>query len=178
MYAWETQANYHLNSVCWYTDIGGSPASMTITVDASTSDEFYGVVAFDVTGHDTGSPFPQVSVDNGATVNPASSSASGTLTLGSTPTSGNLVVAMWGVGGDGTGGCTAPTGYSTLTNQTVPNTHVSVFYHVTTATAAVTCSDLGTTVGNWGGIIFEMALASAGTSIVPIIMYQFRQRKN
>lgn len=168
---WEATPNYETNVICWYTDIGGSPAARTITVDASAGNEFYAIIAFDVTGYDTGTPFAQNSVDNGAAVSPASSSQSGTLTLGSAPTSGNLVVAMFGAGADGGGGFATPTGYTALTNQNQAYCQAAVFYHVTTTTAAVTSSDLGQTVGNWGGIIFEMTLAGSGAqSIAPDLL--------
>ena len=156
--------SYHINVVCWYTDISGSPAAMTVTVDASTGNEFYSVIAFDVTGYDTAAPFPQASVDNGANINPASSAASGVLTLGSAPTNGNLVVALFGAGADMGGGFATPTGYTVLTNQSQGYTQAGAFYHVTTTTAAVTCSDLGQTVGAWGGIVFEMKLAGGGVT--------------
>jgi hypothetical protein len=158
---------FHLNSVCWYTDIV-TGASMNVTVDASTGNEFYGVIAFSITGYDTGSPFPQASVDNGAEINPASNSASGVLTLGSSPTSGNMVVAMFGVGGDVAAASATPSGYTALTSQSNNYCHAGVFYHTSTTTAAITSSDLGQSVGNWGGIAFEMALAAAATvSLVP-----------
>lgn len=157
--AWQTDIAYAVNTVCWYMDIGTSPAARTVTVDADAGNCTYAVVAFDVTGYDTGAPFPQSSVNNGAAVNPYSSSASGTLTLGSAPTNGNLVVAMFGAGADDGGGFAVPTDYTALTNQNQGWTQVAVFYRTDTTTAAVTCSDLGTTIGNWGGIIFEMALA-------------------
>lgn len=176
---WETLAIYGINVVAWYTDIGASPSARTVTVDASGGNEFYGVVAFDVTGYDTGAPFPQVSVDNGAAVNPASSSASGTLTLGSAPTNGNLVVAMFGAGADAGGGFATPSGYTALTNQNQAYCQAAVFYRTDTTTAAVTCSDLGQTVGNWGGIVFEMKLAGAATKAPPRTRrknYTFRRR--
>lgn len=176
---WDTNTAYATNVVAWYTDIGGSPASMTVTVDASAGSEFYGVIAFDVTGYNTGSPFPQSSVDNGAAVSPSSDTASGTLTLGAAPTNGNLVVAMFGAGADSGGGFATPTGYSILTNQNNSWTQAAVFYRTDTTTAAATCSDLGQSVGNWGGIIFEMKLAGAATKAPPRTRrknYTFRRR--
>lgn len=163
---WATYSEYAGNCVAWYTDIGGSPASMTVTVDASAGNEFYSVIAFDVTGYDTGTPFAQASVDNGANVNPESNSVSGTLTLGSAPTNGNLVVAMFTSGQDAGGGFTTPSGYSVLVAQNQAYQASAVFYRSDTTTAAVTCSDLGQSVGYWGGIIFEMT-AAAGS--VPVI---------
>ncbi len=143
---------------------------MTVTVDASAGNEFYAVIGFDVTGYDTGTPFAQASVDNGAQIDPAGSSESGTLTLGSTPTSGNLVVAMFGAGADSGGGFATPSGYTALVNQNQAYCQAAVFYHTTTTTAAVTCTDLGDSVGNWGGIIFEMTLDAGGPPAAGAIM--------
>mgnify|MGYP000981076988 CR=1 FL=1 len=173
---WSTNLNFDLNVVAWYTDIGASPSSMTVTVDASAANEYYGVIAFDVTGHNPGTPFAQSSVANGASVNPASDSASGTLTLGGAPTNGNLVVAMFGSGADSGGGFATPTGYTALVSQSQAYAQAAVFYHTSTTTAAVTCSDLGQQVGNWGGIIFEMALASVKGLVRPRRRHYFWKR--
>lgn len=160
LFAWQTLPEYAIGAVAYYTDIGASPAAMTVTVDASAGSEFYGVIAFDVTGYDTGAPFPQSSVDNGAAVDPSSDTASGTLTLGSAPTNGNLVVAMFASGAFSGGGFAIPSGYTALTNQNQAYSQAAVFYRTDTTTAAVTCNDLGQEVGNWAGIVFEMKLAA------------------
>ena len=160
---WAGDANFATNAVGWYADVGGSPSSMTVTVDPFEVAEtaFIHLTVFDVTGYDTGTPFAQASVDNGAEGD-GGNSVSGTLTLGGSPTSGNLVVAMFGVGCDATGAASTPTGYSVLNSATDAYTHTAIFYHVSTTTAAVTSSDLGQQVGNWGGIIFEMTLGGGG----------------
>ena len=163
-YPWNGNVNYVLNCVCWWDDIGGSPSSMTVTVQPDFSGgalHFISLIVFDVTGFDTGTPFAQASVDNGSQKG-GGDSESGTLTLGGSPTSGNLVVAMFTAGADTGGGFSTPTGYTSLTNQSHGYTQASTFYHTSTTTAAVNCSDLGNAVGNWGGIIFEMTAESSG----------------
>jgi hypothetical protein len=162
---WVTSDTYAGNCVAWYKDIGGSPSAMTVTVDGEASDSaFYSVIVFDVTGYDTGAAFPQASVDNGASVDPVSDSASGTLTLGSSPTNGNLVVGMFWSSADDGGGFATPSGYSVLSNQsgTSQFQQAGVFYRTDTTTAAIACTDLGQQVGNWGGIAFEMTLGGGG----------------
>lgn len=147
-----------------YVDIGGSPASMTVTVDhtAGTGNAYYAIVVFDVTGYDTGTPFAQARVVNGLGSIALSDSQSGTLTLGSAPTSGNLVIACFGAGNEVAGACSAPTGYSTLTSQSQAFVHAGIFYHEATTTAAVTSSDLGEDIVAWAGVIFELKAAAGG----------------
>lgn len=159
---WETFADYGGNVVCWYTDVGASPAAMTVTVDPSaTGNDWMSLVAFDVTGHDTSTPFPQAAVANGAAVNPVSNTASGTLTLGSAPNSANTVLALFG-SADGINGFTVPSGYTALTNQAQGYTQAGVFHRTGSTVTTAVCSDLGDNVGLWAGIIFELKVAAAG----------------
>jgi hypothetical protein len=128
---------------------------MTVTVDASTSNEWYSVLAFDVTGFDPDTPLAQAAVANGAAINPAASGQNGTLTLGSNPASGNMVVAMYHAGVNTASAFTAPSGYTALANQNAEYTKAAVFYHEATTTAAVSAG-LGNDVGYWGGVIIEI----------------------
>jgi len=172
IYSWNGDSNYALNVVCWYTDIGGSPSSMTVTVDpfsGTTETAFIHVAGFDVTGYDTGTPFAQASVDDGASLG-GGNSETDSITLGSSPTSGNLVVAMAGIGCDSVGATSTPTGYTALINPNDRYSHASVDYHTSTATASVTFSDFGQQVGNWGGIIFEMTLGGGGGGGLPFFI--------
>ncbi len=139
---------------------------MTVTVDASANNEVYSVVIFDVTGHDAATPFPQSSVHNGATFNPATNSGTGTLTLGSNPLSSHMVIGMFGAGADGGGGLATPAGYTALINQNTSYTQSAVFYRTGTTSPAITCDDLGQAVGNWAGIAFAIAAAS-DAAVVP-----------
>jgi hypothetical protein len=174
--AWAGDTAYSYNVVCWYADIGASPASMTVTVDAQTGNAFHSLLAFDVTGYNTSSPFPQSSVDNGATVNPSSNSASGTLTLGSNATNGNLVVALFGSAADSGGGFTDPSSWSNLVEQNNSYTQIAIFYRTNFTSTGVTCSDLGNDVGAWGGIIFEMAIAGGASISIPVLYHQLQQQ--
>lgn len=162
-------ARYALNVRAWRQAIGSSPAARTVTVDASTNSEFYALIIYAITGHDVASPLAQAAVANAVQAAVEGDSAlSLTLTLGSAPTSGNMVLAMFGAGADGGGGFAVPTGYTALANQNLNYCPGAVFYHTSTTTAAVTCSDLGQTVGNAGGIILEIAAAAGGTITEPI----------
>lgn len=154
---------YALNVRAWRQSIGASPSARTVTVDASTNSEFYALIIYAITGHNTSSPLAQAAVANNVqAATEGDSSLSLTLTLGSAPTSGNMVIAMFGAGADSGGGFATPTGYTALTNQNLNYCPGAVFYHTSTTTAAVTCSDLGQVVGNGGGIIIEIAAAAGG----------------
>lgn len=159
MYGWGnavTPNNYALNCVVWYADVPAN-GTTTITVDPGAGNYFIGADIFEVKGFDVASPFTQSPVTAGARVNPPSNSASGSVTFGTAPTSGNLVLALFGVGGDNAGACAIPSGFTTINNQSDSFAHASTFYSITTNTITVTSTDLGQTVGNWGGIIVEMS---------------------
>lgn len=164
IYSWNGDSNYALNSVCWYADVGASPSSMTVTVDPFTGTEtaFISLIGFDVTGYDSGTPFAQASVDDGAQLG-GGDSETDSIALGSAPTSGNLVVVFAGAGADSGGAISTPTGYTALISQNNSYTQAACFYHTSTTTASVTISDFGQSVGNWGGIIYEMTLGGAAT---------------
>ncbi len=171
LHYWNGQNSSGGNAVVFYTDVGSSPGSMTVTLDPTieTLSGWFSVMAFDVTGYDTGTPFAQNSVDNGAQLT-GGDSHSATLTLGSAPTNGNLVVGYFGSGADGADGLTTPTGYTVLYTENTQWVQCGLFYRTNTTTAAITVSDLGNLVGYWGGVAFEMTLAGAGgtTSLVPL----------
>ena len=178
-YAWGNQSNFHTASVLFYNDFGVGAASRTVTIDPfATADlGFFALMVFSVTGHYItralgipDSSFKQPRTTNGANINPAVSNASGTLTLGVAPVSGNTVVAMFAAAGDLVAPCSVPTGYTDLVSQDNIYIHGSVFYHQSTTTAAVTSSDLGDTVGNWAGIIMEVIPAQETTS--PTLVYK------
>lgn len=170
LYNFETDANYAVQTKLWYADIGGSPSSTSLTFAPGTSGgaEYASWVVWSQTNDefDTGSPYPQASVDGGAAVNPSSDSAGGTLTLGSAPSSSSKCFAVFGVGCNVAGGPSTPSGW-TLVNTLVSAEYINInLYSRTGSTstdAAVT--DLGQDVGNWAGIIFEVAAAGGGSDV-------------
>jgi hypothetical protein len=160
---WDGFSSFDGQVIGWWKDVGASPSAESLTIDpnsGSTNTYFISVGAFDVTGFDSGTPFAQASVDNGATEGGTgdSSGHNATLTLGANPTNGNLVVGVYGAGADSGGGFSIPTGYTALINQNQAYTQLGVFYRTDTTSPSIVCSDVGNDVGNWGGIAFEMNL--------------------
>lgn len=171
---WVADSTFAVGGAVWRADVGGSPAAHTVTVDPhSTADTcFLGAVCFDITGHSSSTPVQ--SKAGGASVNPSSDTAAGTITLDSAPTSGNLIVVCWMVGGDVAGGVTSPTSngqsFTSITNQTSANCHVSAFYRVATGAenATISTTDLGQSVGAYAVIAFEIAGGAAPSPSVPL----------
>jgi hypothetical protein len=177
--------DFRVNSGIWTADVGGSPASQTVTFDAATDATFafYALALVDVTGHDTGTPHVQ-SAKNSSTENNGSNSVSLAVTLGVTPTTGNLVVAVFGANADGGGGFTAPTiGGQSMTqvyNLANASTQNGVWYREITgaeSTAVTTCTDVGQTVGGATGFVIEIAAAAPATpSTIPGLWPSRRRR--
>lgn len=168
---WSTGGGYNLYGRVWHADVGGSPSSMTVTVDADSGGGthcFYSLIIFDVTGYDTGNPFPQAQVTN-VEDNSSSNSKSMTATLGSAPTNGNMVIAFFGAGADTGGGFATPTGFTAIVNQSQAYCQGAVFYSTSTTSTTITCSDVGNDVGNSGVIAWELKAASATTKAPAII---------
>lgn len=157
-------ANFATAGALFYKDFGVGAASRTVTVDAfaTTDTGYYSLVVISVTGHNVGSPFAQARVASGEDEGTTGDAHSGTLTLGSNPTSGNAVIAFFGAGGDATGQATTPSGYTNLASQSDQYTHINASYHLATTDPAATSSDLGQSVGNWCGVIMEIAAAGGG----------------
>lgn len=165
-----TAANYNAAAV-YRATVGGSPSAFAVTVDAynDTSTAWYACCCLDVTGHSSSTPVQ--SKGNGATVNPSSNSASGSVTLDTTPTNGNLLLVYVGSGADAGGAFGAVTAGSgkTLTavnNQNQANENGGWFSRVCdgTESATITCADLGDSVGNYNILAIEVA----GTAAPPV----------
>lgn len=163
-YNFAGSASFATASCLFYKDFGTGAAARTVTVDAfSTADTgYYSLVVINVTGHNAGSPFAQARASNGADTGTVGDSYSGTLTLGSNPVSGNAVIAFFGVGGDASGGATTPSAYTNLADQSDQYTHINASYHLATTNPAAQSTDLGQSVGNWAGIIMEIAASGGG----------------
>lgn len=170
MYNWETTTLYPISAAMWEAPVGGSPAAHTVTVDGWSGSLLgtYSELSCDITGHNTTTPVVQFKT-GGAVVNPASSTASGSVTLDTTPVTGNLVVVGFSAGNDAVGAFTSPTiggqSMTQLHNLTGNYTHAGLWYWVITgaeSNATITCSDLGETVGDWAAVAVEIAAASSG----------------
>lgn len=165
-YLFEAAAEYAIQCRVSSAPIGGSPVSQSLTSGPGSASgaEFIAALAFTQTDDEvnTGSPFPQAFVAGGGAVNPTSDTAGGTLTLGSAPASANKCFAIFGVGCNQPGGPSTPAGW-TLEGTLFATEYVTVnLYSRTGSTdtdAAV--SDLGQEVGNWCGVIWEVAAPAA-----------------
>jgi hypothetical protein len=152
--------------------IGGSPSAFAVTVDGASAptNGYHSAVCLDITGHNTTTPIVSGQVArNGARINPQSDTASGTVTLASTPTAGNLIVVVFVCGVDGAGAVASPTAgagktFTTVTALSAAFCTTAVFYRVADGaeSATITCSDLGQQCGNYVAIAFEVAAASGG----------------
>jgi hypothetical protein len=173
-YPWNGDDAFRVGSAVYRADVGGSPSAFVVTVDSfsTTSTAFYGVVCLDITGHDTSTPIvgtPGIAGGSKA----AGNAETGTVTLGATPTAGNLIVVVFGAGADSGGGFVSPTAgvgktFTTVTNQTNSFCQTGVFYRVAdgTESTTITCSDLGQQVGNYSAIAIEIKAAAGGGSTV------------
>jgi hypothetical protein len=180
-YDFASDTGYAGSIKSWWADVGGTPASMTVTADARQSDasnvHFYSGLAFEITDFDTDTPFPQAAVVSGAVVNPVNSAQSATLTLGSAPTNGNYVIGLFGTGANSTGAPTTPTGFTLIgAGQSQRWTKINGFYRTDTTTPGITCPDLGTDIGQWAGIAFEVAKVGGGPPPSDFLPLRRKQR--
>lgn len=141
---------------------------MVVDAYATTAAGYYSAACLDITGH--GSSTPVQVATGGAAVNPASSTATGTVTLGSAPTAGNLVVVAFFAGADVGGGFASPTAgagktFTTVVNQNPPAgySQLGVFYRVADGaeSTTITCTDLGQSVGNYAALAVEIPATGA-----------------
>jgi hypothetical protein len=143
--------------------VGGSPASMTLTGAAiSTNNSVKGLIAVDVTGLDA-SPVVQ-SAKNFATVGPGETEV-GTVTLGAAPTAGTVLIVAFASTQDTAPGqaFTAPTAGSGKTftevyNASPVHAHTGLWYRACdgTESATITCSDLGQDVQSYVAFAVEL----------------------
>jgi len=167
---WNGTSGFRIAGGLYRADVSGSPSAHTVTVDSfsGTTVAFYSAVCLDITGHSSSTPV-QTKI-NGANVAAASDTASGTITLNSTPTTSNLVIAVFGAGADGGGLPAVPTAGvgKTFTQVNAVGSlaacNVGMYYRVWdgSESTTITCSDLGQQVGNWFGIAAEIPAAADG----------------
>jgi hypothetical protein len=171
-----TLTNFSLSAAMYRADVGGSPSAHTITVDAysGTQVAFYDVRACDITGH--GSSTPVQAAANGGTIGSGGSgsdSGSGTVTLGATPTAGNLIVVYFGCAADVAAAPASPTAgggktFTAVSTSTGPNSNGGMWYRVADGgeSATITCADLGQSIGNYGAVAVEIAAPAADSALV------------
>jgi hypothetical protein len=155
----------------WRAQVGGSPSSFAVTVDGTSGTANHFISCFDVTGHNLTAPIRQSAV-NGASVGSPGDSEVGTVTLASTPQAGNVIVSFILSGNSVSTVPTSPTagsGKAMTANIYTGSTGFRTDYRTCDATesATITCPDLGTGVGCWVMVAFEINIfvAPAGLNI-------------
>lgn len=164
-------AAYRLSAGMYRAPVGGSPSSFAPSA-AHTIASYFALVGVDVTGHDATTPVVQA---NG---NIASYVENGTLptlsvTLGSAPTAGNLLVVMAYCTEEDTtpGGISVPSGFTSVYNQAINPCRAACFYRVVQSgdSSTITVSDFSAQAGSTGVgsvalIAVEIAASSGGTN--------------
>lgn len=162
---------YQMSTAMWSAPVGGSPpAAFTITIDPEPSAStgwFIAIEGISITGHDTADPFAQAVVSNAAS-KATGNAESHSISLGSAPTVGNLVVVAFGSFANSGGGLATPTGYTALVNRNTSLWQWGIFYRTVQSgdSATVSCSDLGQAVGGVVAVIAEIAAAAGGNVTV------------
>lgn len=151
---------YDSTSVMFEATVGGSPGSMTVTVDPHSDADFayMSLHVFEVTGTDVELVQFAAASDtkgSGGGVNDATH----TVTLPGTATSGNLCIATLG-GPCATGGPTTPSGWTALTSSTQEYTQVNVFHRSDLSGDSITWTDCGQGIGAVHGIMIELEEAA------------------
>lgn len=146
------------------TPIGGSPVSMTVTIDPLWSPQAHGdgYVILTVTGHDIASPFPQAGVSNSQLEGGGDSEAATTATLGSAPTLGNLVLIIMAANNEVSGTFASfPSGFTAEHNLSGVECHTLVLSSTAETGTSFTVSDLGQTVESSATALLEIKVAAA-----------------
>lgn len=169
---WADSTDFNQGSCFYYGAIGATPSAFAFTADpwSDASTGSISVLAVDVTGHNVASPIVR-NATNSANVNPASDTASGTVTLGAAPAAGDLLVVFISTGADLAGAPASPTAgagktfttAATITGQFEP---IGIFYRVCdgTESATITCADLGQSIGAYVMVAAEIAPAGGGAA--------------
>lgn len=151
--------------------VGDSPANfaVTVSVQAAGLNAYQSCVCADVVGHSTTNPIAQSATNHDNVT--FSDTVPGTVTLGSTPTVGNLVVVLFSVGSSADGVSSNPTmggqSMTVLHNQASAISHSGMWYRIIDGTESnnvITSTDLGQSVGNYAAIAIEISKATAGAT--------------
>lgn len=174
---------FRQHGVLMYANVGGSPASMTVTFDAfdSALNGTYSITMVDVTGHNTSTPFVQT-----AKAGESKSGGDGeffTITLPSTPVVGNLVIVSFGSNNDAGGAFAPPTlGDQAMVEVYNPDggpVHNGVWYRIVDGAELsndILCNDLGDAVGSVVAFAAEIALFTGPPPdlLLPIVQSPLR----
>lgn len=167
---WNGNTAFASQGYLWVADVGGSPSSMTVTVDADTSsgNTFnYGIEIFDVT------PNTATLVQYGyqSDVDAGGNSETIAVAMRTAITSGSTAICCIGAGNDGVATFTLPTDFGTsLANQSAINAKVAAAYGTAVTASTVTCSDLGTTIGNSAMVVLELSETIPALSELPMFV--------
>lgn len=152
---------YNGTGVVYTAPVGGSPSSMTVTVDPGTQTFYISARIVDVTG--TSVSVVQAKAATSGTNSGASDTRAVTLVLDATPDVAGMVVGFYGTIDNSAATPTFPAGYTELSGNSNPST-AACFYDAASASATLSTSDMGTQVywGTAAGI--EFAEASSGVT--------------
>lgn len=156
-YPWAGLTAYNAQARLYELSVA-SGGSRTFTFDANSSSGSQYLYSYVILQVDD-EAYAQSVVANGATVGSGgngSNSGTGSLVLGSSPVSGNQVIAIAAKSNDATGALSVPSGYTSLVNQTQTFTSAGAFYRDDTTNATVSFTDLGQNVGQWAGFVIEL----------------------
>jgi len=150
--------NWRLRGELWTATVGGSPGSMTVTMDAfsaGSQQSWNSLVVIEVDEDDG----VVQSITNTAMYSNETegNQPSLTTTLPGSATDGNLVLAFFGVGGDEEGPFSVPSGFTALANQETLDVSVAAFHRSNFTGTAITSQKLAGLMGGFVGIAVELA---------------------
>jgi hypothetical protein len=150
-------ADYAAQAQLWVADVGGSPSSMTVTVDADTGSALafrYSIAVFCVSSDAT---LAFVQSKSASEAENSGNSESIAVTMDSPITNGNTAVVCIAAYADEAGGSTIPTGFdNVLVNQTgATSAQLAVAYDDDITDTTITCTDLGQVVGSSAIAVLE-----------------------
>lgn len=143
-----------------------SSTSRTITFTRNSGTICWGYSVVAITGHNTASPVVQAKGAGSPFWNDAGNSHSQSVTLSSSPVSGNAVIAFLGCNNDANGAATAPSSFSTLDLPVGQFENVSVAYSTSTTGATINWTDCGQSIE--GAIAFAVEVAAPNNTSAPL----------
>jgi hypothetical protein len=147
---------YAAQAILWVADVGGSPSSMTVTIDAFTGALAgrYSLAVFCVSSDAT---LALVQSKSASEAENSGNSESIAVTMDSPITNGNTAVVCIAAYADEAGGSTIPTGFdNVLVNQTgATSAQLAVAYDDDITDTTITCTDLGQVVGSSAIAVLE-----------------------
>jgi hypothetical protein len=165
---WASSPTFEIAAIMYRAPIGGSPSAFAITVDAfsTTNTATYDVRSCDITGHNASTPVVQSKAASGQKAGSGANSEQGTVIFDTVPTAGNLIVVYFSAGADVASAPASPTAgvgktFTAISTVSARDTNGGLWYRIAdgTESATITCADLGDSVGNYGAVAVEIALA-------------------